>query len=100
LDNRINLKKLKYNFFRFISKMNIQFIHKLFIKYQYYYLINSNVDSFLVYRNNRSILVSHILLYAKNYPKSNLAKSPIILQYNKETGYQLIQNIHKVIHLL
>jgi hypothetical protein len=77
--------------------MNTQFIHKLFIKYQYYSLNYSNIDA---YRNNIIILVSHILLYAKNYPKSDLAKYPIVLQYKRETGYQLIQNLDKVIRLL
>jgi hypothetical protein len=95
--------------------MNTQFIHKLFIKYQYYSLIYSNtnfldyrnntttiynIDAYLNYRNNRIVLVSHILLYAKNYPNSNLAKSPIILKYNEETAYRLIQNLNKVIRLL
>jgi hypothetical protein len=77
--------------------MNTQIIHKLFIKYQYYSLIYSNIDA---YRNNITILVSHILLYAKNYPKSDLAKYPIVLQYNEETKYQLIQNLDKVINQL
>jgi hypothetical protein len=80
--------------------MNTQFIHKLFIKYQYYSLIYSNIDEYSVYHKNTTVLVSHILLYAKNYPNSNLAKNPIISKYHEYTGYRLIQNLDKVIRLL